>query len=138
MTHNSSNVRGVTAGKVGRNSSNDNNTFGYLYVRSSDTKTGRLMYSCNSILNNKSGYCPRSSSGLIVMNFPIAVTVYHCQVIVLQALFATETFAMGLNMPARTVLFTSARKFDGKDFRWVSFIFHTYFIRTYFENLITF
>lgn len=36
-----------------------------------------------------------------------------------QALFATETFAMGLNMPARTVLFTNARKFDGKDFRWV-------------------
>ena len=23
-------------------------------------------------------------------------------------------------MPARTVLFTSTRKFDGKDFRWVS------------------
>lgn len=38
----------------------------------------------------------------------------------MQALFATETFAMGLNMPARTVLFTSCRKFDGKDFRWVS------------------
>lgn len=38
----------------------------------------------------------------------------------LKALFATETFAMGLNMPARTVLFTSARKFDGKDFRWVT------------------
>ena len=37
-----------------------------------------------------------------------------------QALFATETFAMGLNMPARTVLFTNARKFDGVDFRWVS------------------
>ena len=28
---------------------------------------------------------------------------------------------MGLNMPARTVLFTSARKFDGHDFRWVSY-----------------
>ena len=27
---------------------------------------------------------------------------------------------MGVNMPARTVLFTSTRKFDGKDFRWVS------------------
>ena len=39
--------------------------------------------------------------------------------LLLQALFATETFAMGLNMPARTVLFTTARKFDGKDFRWV-------------------
>ena len=38
----------------------------------------------------------------------------------LKALFATETFAMGLNMPARTVVFTNARKFDGKDFRWVS------------------
>lgn len=37
-----------------------------------------------------------------------------------KALFATETFAMGLNMPARTVLFTSVRKFDGRDFRWVS------------------
>jgi len=38
----------------------------------------------------------------------------------IKALFATETFAMGLNMPARTVLFTSARKFDGKDHRWLA------------------
>ncbi len=37
----------------------------------------------------------------------------------IKALFATETFAMGLNMPARTVLFTSAQKYDGKAFRWV-------------------
>ncbi|XP_053671367.1 SKI2 subunit of superkiller complex protein [Anopheles nili] len=28
-------------------------------------------------------------------------------------LFATETFAMGVNMPARTVVFDSTRKFDG-------------------------
>ncbi|CAB3409504.1 unnamed protein product [Caenorhabditis bovis] len=35
----------------------------------------------------------------------------------LKVLFATETFSMGLNMPARTVLFTSARKFDGTDNR---------------------
>ncbi|CAL1567665.1 unnamed protein product [Knipowitschia caucasica] len=38
----------------------------------------------------------------------------------IKALFATETFAMGINMPARTVLFTSARKFDGKNHRFIS------------------
>lgn len=35
----------------------------------------------------------------------------------LRCLFATETFSTGLNMPARTVVFTSARKFDGAAFR---------------------
>jgi len=38
----------------------------------------------------------------------------------IKALFATETFALVLNMPARTVVFTNARKFDGKDFRWIT------------------
>eukprot|EP01116_Phalansterium_solitarium_P015269 TRINITY_DN3360_c0_g2_i1.p1 TRINITY_DN3360_c0_g2~~TRINITY_DN3360_c0_g2_i1.p1 ORF type:complete len:1056 (+),score=481.56 TRINITY_DN3360_c0_g2_i1:1954-5121(+) len=38
----------------------------------------------------------------------------------LKALFSTETFSMGLNMPAKTVVFTSVRKFDGENFRWVS------------------
>ncbi|XP_033732664.1 helicase SKI2W-like [Pecten maximus] len=32
-------------------------------------------------------------------------------------LFATETFAMGVNMPARTVVFDSIRKHDGTSFR---------------------
>lgn len=36
---------------------------------------------------------------------------------VLQILFATETFAMGVNMPARTVLFDSIRKHDGRQLR---------------------
>lgn len=32
---------------------------------------------------------------------------------IMQLLFATETFAMGVNMPARTVVFDSIRKHDG-------------------------
>ncbi|XP_075148294.1 superkiller complex helicase subunit twister [Haematobia irritans] len=32
-------------------------------------------------------------------------------------LFATETFAMGVNMPARTVVFDSHRKYDGMELR---------------------
>lgn len=38
----------------------------------------------------------------------------------LKVLFATETFSIGLNMPAKTVVFTSVRKWDGVGFRWVS------------------
>ncbi len=37
----------------------------------------------------------------------------------MQCLFATETFAMGLNMPATTCVFTSMRKWDGESNRWV-------------------
>ena len=37
----------------------------------------------------------------------------------LKCLFATETFSIGINMPAKTVVFTRCNKFDGKDFRWV-------------------
>ena len=40
--------------------------------------------------------------------------------IVFQVLFATETFSTGLNIPAKTVVFTNARKFDGGGFRWLT------------------
>lgn len=35
----------------------------------------------------------------------------------LQALFVTETFAVGVNMPARSVAFDALKKFDGRSFR---------------------
>lgn len=38
----------------------------------------------------------------------------------LKVLFATETFSIGLNMPAKTVVFTATRKFDGREFRTIS------------------
>ncbi|KAI9729848.1 MAG: ATP-dependent RNA helicase mtr4 [Cirrosporium novae-zelandiae] len=38
----------------------------------------------------------------------------------IKVLFATETFSIGLNMPAKTVVFTSVRKFDGIAIRWVT------------------
>jgi antiviral helicase SKI2 len=34
-----------------------------------------------------------------------------------QVLFCTETFAMGVNAPTRTVVFHSLRKHDGRSFR---------------------
>lgn len=35
-------------------------------------------------------------------------------------MFTTETFSMGINMPAKTVVFTSLEKFDGDEYRWIT------------------
>lgn len=37
----------------------------------------------------------------------------------IKLLFATETFAVGVNMPTKTVLFTDMKKFSGGDFRYM-------------------
>jgi len=38
----------------------------------------------------------------------------------IKVLYATETFAVGINMPARTVCFNSLEKFDGRNFRYLN------------------
>ncbi len=38
----------------------------------------------------------------------------------IKVLFTTETFAVGINMPAKTVCFESLRKFDGRSFRFLN------------------
>ncbi|KAK9728909.1 ATP-dependent RNA helicase mtr4, variant 2 [Basidiobolus ranarum] len=38
----------------------------------------------------------------------------------IKLLFATETFSIGLNMPAKTVIFSSIRKYDGITNRWLT------------------
>ena len=45
------------------------------------------------------------------------VEMLFCQGVI-KVLFSTETFAMGVNAPARTVVFQGLRKHDGKSFRW--------------------
>ena len=44
------------------------------------------------------------------------VEMLFCQGVI-KVLFSTETFAMGVNAPARTVVFQGLRKHDGKSFR---------------------
>jgi ATP-dependent RNA helicase DOB1 len=37
----------------------------------------------------------------------------------IKILFATTTFAMGLNMPARAVMFSDVKKFDGNNLNYL-------------------
>jgi hypothetical protein len=43
--------------------------------------------------------------------------VFVLPLLSLQVLFCTETFAMGVNAPTRTVVFHGLRKHDGRSFR---------------------
>lgn len=54
-------------------------------------------------------------SGILPILKEIVEMCFQCGLVKL--LFATETFAMGVNMPARTVIFDSISKFDGKSSR---------------------
>ena len=54
-------------------------------------------------------------SGMLPVLKEIIEILYSKNLI--KVLFATETFSVGLNMPTKTVIFTSIKKFDGTTFR---------------------
>lgn len=54
-------------------------------------------------------------SGLLPILKELIEILFQEQLV--KVLFATETFAMGLNMPARTVVFTNLKKWDGTETR---------------------
>ena len=54
-------------------------------------------------------------SGLLPVFKEIVEILYGKYLV--KVLFATETFAVGVNMPTKTVVFTSIEKFSGNDFR---------------------
>ena len=57
--------------------------------------------------------CPDSYSHFIDWPYGWLHAKQITQFILLQVLFATETFAIGINMPTRTVVFDSLKKWDG-------------------------
>ena len=56
-------------------------------------------------------------SGLLPVFKEIVEILYGKHLV--KVLFATETFAVGVNMPTKTVVFTSIEKFSGNDFRYL-------------------
>ena len=56
-------------------------------------------------------------SGLLPVFKEIVEILYGKHLV--KVLFATETFAVGVNMPTKTVVFTSIEKFSGDDFRYL-------------------
>lgn len=70
------------------------------------------------------GFLPLLKKGIGVHHgglLPLAKEIVEIlfQESLIKVLFTTETFAMGINMPARTVVFTSIEKFDGEKYRWL-------------------
>jgi len=57
-------------------------------------------------------------SGLLPVVKELVELLFQEQLV--KVLFATETFAIGLNMPARTVVFTQVKKFDGDETRFIT------------------
>jgi len=74
-------------------------------------KTTRLLRQC---LSNGIGF---HHAGILPVLKEIVEKLFEKGLV--KVLFATETFAVGINMPAKTVIFDSLEKFDGINFRYL-------------------
>ncbi|KRX97320.1 Superkiller viralicidic activity 2-like 2 [Trichinella pseudospiralis] len=79
-----------------------------------------IFHNAIALLSEEDRKLPQIESLLPILRNGIGIHHSGLLPIIKEALFATETFSMGLNMPAKTVLFTAVRKFDGKVHRWLS------------------
>lgn len=80
-------------------------------LKKEDQEIPQIVHLCESL---KRGIGVHHSGILPIMKEIIELLF---QMSLIKVLFATETFAMGINMPARTVIFDSMRKHDGSKFR---------------------
>src|SRR3989338_1617703 len=74
------------------------------------------------------------STKVLMQTLPYGIAFHHAGLIplikelveelfgsgLIKVLYTTETFAVGINMPAKTVCFESLRKFDGVNFRFLN------------------
>ncbi|MFH1641495.1 MAG: DEAD/DEAH box helicase [Nanoarchaeota archaeon] len=91
------------------------------------------------IIRNKLEFAPKEIKGLastklLLKILPYGIGFHHAGLLplikeliedlfekaLIKVLYTTETFAVGINMPAKTVCFESLRKFDGISFRFLN------------------
>ena len=95
-------------------------------------KSSLLISNFNTILENAPPEIQRlASTRILKETLPQGIAFHHAGLLpvvkeaieelfsqgLIKVLYTTETFAVGINMPAKTVCFNSLRKFDGQNFR---------------------
>ena len=90
----------------------------YYYLKKLDNpdmySNMEQFYNIQNLLLNGIGF---HHSGLLPILKEIVELLYSKNLV--KVLFATETFAVGVNMPTKTVIFTSLEKFSDNDFRFI-------------------
>src|SRR5690606_17198676 len=102
------------------NNDEEKETIEYIFNNAIDTlsEEDKQLKQVTSILPLLKRGIAIHHSGLLPLLKEVIEILFQMSLI--KCLFATETFSIGLNMPAKTVVFTATRKFDGKDFRWIT------------------